>query len=62
MIKNVIKSERGIVIVFDEDGEQLSEYQGLYEEVKDKILRDAPPGAAFFHIINTGRAVPREEW
>ena len=62
MIKNVIKTEKGFVIVFDENGEQLPEYQGPYEEVKDKILRDAPPDAIFCHVVTGLKAIPREEW
>ena len=54
-----------MVMVFDEQGEQISEYQGHYEEVKKSILRDAPLEAAFAHGLtdNGGfRRVPREEW
>ena len=36
-------------MVFDEEGEQLPEYQGRYPEVKEKILTDAPAGAIFNH-------------
>lgn len=64
MIKDVIKFQNGIVMVFDETGEQLSQYQGRYEEVKEKILADAPQSAQFFHgMWNVSEnAVPREEW
>lgn len=65
MIKTVIKSTDGMVIVFDERGEQIPQYQGRYDEVKESILRDAPPEARFGHFP-TGelelRLVPREEW
>ena len=49
MIRNVIRMQNDHVLVFDESGEQLSQYQGEYKRVKDKILRDAPAGARFFH-------------
>lgn len=64
MIDHVIKFDNGMVMVFDEKGEQLPEYQGRYEEVKDKILADAPESAKFFHGIwkMSGKSVPREEW
>ena len=62
MIKSVIKSEKGMVIVFDEHGEQLPEYLGEYEEVKEKILRDAPPDAVFTKIVTILQPVAREEW
>lgn len=42
MIKSVFKFPNGMVAVCDEKGEQLPEYQGKYEDVKDKILADAP--------------------
>lgn len=62
LINSVIKTEKGFVIVFDERGEQLPEYQGPYEEVKAKILRDAPPGTTFCHIATSLKPVPREGW
>lgn len=62
MIKSVIKAEKGMVVVFDEKGEQITEYQGEYEEVKEKILRDAPPDAVFTRVVYTLQPVAREEW
>ena len=63
MIKTVMKSERGLVLVFDEGGEQVPEYQGYYEEVRERILQDAPPSTVFSYIIsNNLEAIPREEW
>ena len=38
-----------MVMVFDEKGEQLPDYQGSYDEVRDRILADAPAGAVFNH-------------
>ena len=62
MIKSVIKSEKGMVIVFDEKGEQLPDYQGDYQEVKEKVLRDAPRDAVVINIASVLRPVKREEW
>lgn len=64
MIDHVIKFQNGIVIVFDEKGEQVPEYQGLCEEVRDKIMADAPPSARFFRAVWMvyGDAIPREQW
>jgi len=63
MIKNVIRwPQKDMVIVFDEHGEQMPEYQGPYKEVKEKVLADAPPEAIFGHIIAALQRVPREEW
>lgn len=42
MISNVIRWENGMVMVFDERGEQIPEYQGRWDEMKDAILRDKP--------------------
>lgn len=61
MIKSVIKSEK-MVIVFDEKGELIPEYQGQYEEVKEKILRDAPPDALFTKVAYNLQPVAREQW
>ena len=63
MIKSVIKSEKGMVLVFDEKGKQMPEYQGQYEEVRERILRDAPPHALFWHdVVRQVKAVAKEEW
>jgi len=65
MIKSAIKCPNNMVMVFDEDEEQIPEYQGQYEEVKERILKDAPPEAIFGQWIDYEtdiRTVPREEW
>ncbi|MBA7610211.1 hypothetical protein ES703_17417 [subsurface metagenome] len=49
MINRAIRFQNGMVMVFDENGEQLPEYQGKYEEVKAKILARAPKSTRFFH-------------
>jgi len=46
-ISSVIKMENGMVMVFDADGEQIPEYQGPYNMVKERILRDASLNAQF---------------
>ena len=65
MIKTAIRCPNNIVIVFDEMGEQIPEYQGQYEEVKEGILKDAPPDTVFRYILNYEvnlKSVPRGEW
>ncbi len=65
VIKSVLKARNSMVMVFDEEGEQIPEYQGQYEEVKERILKDAPPDAVFTHgFTDAGelRKVSREEW
>ena len=65
MIKTAIRFQNNMVFVFDAEGEQISEYQGQYEEVKEKILRDAPPDAVFTHGFwdeAKSNIVSREEW
>ncbi len=65
MIKTVIRCSNNMVMVFDKSGEQIPEYQGQYEEVKGKILKDAPLNAVFacFPDYETElQIVPREEW
>ena len=62
LIKKVMKSEKGIVLVFDGDGEPIPRYQGWYEEVGEQILRDAPLDAVFSHVSESINVVPREEW
>ena len=65
MIKTVIRCPENMVLVFDERGEQIPEYQGQYEEVKESILKDAPLDAVFGYLCDYEpelRKVPREEW
>ncbi len=65
MIKIAIRFKNNMVVVFYEEEEQIPEYQGQYEEVKESILRDAPPDAIFAHgFTDFGelRKVPREDW
>ena len=66
MIKSVYKWQDGIVMVFDKKGEQIPEYQGQYEDVKESILKDAPPDTVFSHGFwdeaELLKVVPREEW
>ncbi len=66
MIKSVCKWQDGMVMVFDKKGEQIPEYQGQYEDVKESILKDAPPDAVFSHGFwdeaELLKVVPREEW
>ena len=47
MIRLVIRCPNDMVAVFDEKGEQVPEYQGHYDEVKQKILADAPGDCIF---------------
>jgi len=65
VIKYALKTQSGMVLVFDERDEQIPEYQGQYERVRLRILRDAPPSAVFSYVLDHEselRTVPREEW
>lgn len=65
MIKTIIRLKNDMVIVFDAEGEQIPEYQGKYENVKESILRDAPPDAVFTHWFGYSAepaTIYREEW
>ncbi len=65
MIKTAIRCPNNMVMVFDEMGEQIPEYQGQYEEVKESILKDALPNVVFRYVLNYEvnlKSVPREEW
>jgi hypothetical protein len=64
-IKTAFRFQNNMVMVFDEEGEQIPEYQGQYEEVKESVLRDALPDTIFTHgFAATGELleVQREEW
>ena len=65
MIKTVFRCQDNMVMVFDRRGEQIPEYQGQYEEVKECIFKDAPPDTIFSHAFWEGaklKIVPRKEW
>ena len=65
MIKTAMRFRNNMVMVFDKWGEQIPEYQGQYEEVKESILADALPDTIFalgFTDAGELRKVPREEW
>jgi hypothetical protein len=49
MIKTVIRIESNIVFVFDEKGDELTEYQGEYENVKHDIMSNCNKDTIFIH-------------
>ncbi len=49
MIKTVIRIENDKVMVFDEYGEEIPEYQGDYLRVKERIIADSPADTVFLH-------------
>jgi hypothetical protein len=49
VIKTVIRIKNDMVLVFDEAGEQMPEFQGHYPDVKARILANAPEGSVFNH-------------
>ena len=65
MIKTAIRFRNNMVMVFDKWGEQIPEYQGQYEKVKQGILVNALPDTIFalgFTDAGELREIPREEW
>lgn len=65
VIKNVIRAEGNLVLIFDEAGEQITEYQGKYEDVKEHVLKDAPHDAIFAHWFKLDaepETVLKKEW
>jgi hypothetical protein len=49
MIKTVIRIENDMVMVFDEHGEEIPEYQGNYDYVRDRIIANATEESVFNH-------------
>ncbi len=63
MIKTAIRLQDDMVFVFDKNGEQICEYQGQYEEVKESILSDASPDTVFYRVLtNVLKPVNRQQW
>lgn len=64
---NVVRWQNGLVMAFDEKGEQVQDLQGLYEEVRDRVLAAAHASTVFEHGVWGGEPksltrVRREEW
>jgi hypothetical protein len=49
MIKTVIKMRNNQVMVFDESGEEIPEYKGNFDIVRDKVITEAMLGFVFNH-------------
>ena len=49
MIMRVIRVSNNMVMVFDEEGEQIPEFQGYYNDVRESILTNASGGTVFNH-------------
>ena len=52
MISSVVKCPSNMVMVFDENGEQIPQYQGMYPDVRERLLREAPPEAVFGYWLD----------
>jgi hypothetical protein len=65
VIRTVIRIKNNMVMVFDEEGEQMPEFQGYYEDVKERILVNAPGGSVFNHWFELSpepEVVTKEAW
>lgn len=64
IITTVYKFGNGMVIVFDQDGNQMHSYQGSYDDGREKILAAAPAEALFCHAEwrKSRDIVKREDW
>ena len=65
MLKTVIKFHDNLVMVFDEKGELIPEYQGQYEDVKESILQNATPNTVFGYQRDSEpelHKIASEEW
>ena len=65
MHEMIIRLQNDMVMVFDAAGEQVPEYQGKYEDVKESIVRDALSDASFVRCFNHAdrpQNVSREDW
>lgn len=53
MIATVIRTGNGMVMVFDEQGCELPEYQGPYDRVKKLVLLNVSRDTVFEHWFGT---------
>jgi hypothetical protein len=58
MIDRVYLWSNGMVMTFDEKGDQMPDYQGRLPAVRDRILADAPDSAEF--VIGQWRGSTRK--
>jgi hypothetical protein len=42
ILRNCYRFQNGMVMAFDQNGEQVPEYQGPWHEVRNKLIRDYP--------------------
>ena len=64
-IKTAIRTAEDMVFVFNEDGRQVPEYQGRYQEVRESILRNAGVGTIFKHwpaVSAEPEIITRDNW
>jgi len=65
MIAKAIHWSNGTVMVFDERGNQLPEHQGLYTNVRQSVLDNAPDNCVFMNGYWDGgrlEMVDRDSW
>ena len=65
VIESVYRLKNDTVMVFDAEGEQVPEYQGQYEDVKERILREVPSDAVLSHWFDSAiepEVVTKENW
>jgi len=55
-IKSIVHFFNGNVMVFDHDGNQMSEFQGFYDKVGDRLREFAPANAEFESAVNLSEA------
>jgi hypothetical protein len=63
-IAHVYRFQNDMVLVFDESGAQMPEYNGPYDQQKAKVLRDAPSTARFWRGVwrMSAEEVDRDNW
>ena len=65
MLMRVIKWDDGNVVAFDERGQKIEPLNGKYEDVRDRVLRDATAETRFFKGLSrygVTEPIKREEW
>jgi sRNA-binding protein len=65
MMKKVVRTNRNMVFVFDENGEEMPQYQGTYQDVRDRVMGDARVDTIFTHWYGTSaepKDIAMESW
>ena len=61
MIRTVFRNDDDLVMAFDEKNRMIGKYSGLFEEVRESIVKDASANTEFYGKIDVS-PMTKEKW